>query len=210
MPESQIPKATAKRLPVYQRAFRSLNENEKEKVSSQELSELVKIDSTTIRRDFSYLGTLGRRGYGYDVSELNRFFDQLLNRTQIVHVALVGVGNLGEALLKENVRSEENIRITVGFDIREDLTDTVKNGIPIYSMDDIAEQIPHLGIKTAILTVPNQHAQAAVNQLVEAGIEGILNFTTKRLNIPKNVRIRNVDLGNELQILNYFMENNIG
>lgn len=207
MSQNDIPKATARRLPLYQRAFTSLAEIEKEKVSSAELSEILQIDSTTIRRDFSYFGTLGRRGYGYDVLDMQKFFDQLLNSEEVVHVAIVGVGNLGEALLRENSRGQDNVRITAGFDIKDHLINTIRKGIPIYSIEDLETQLPKLGIKTAVLTVPNEHAQKIADQLVAGGCRGILNFTNVRLSVPDYVLVHSVNLGNELKILNYFMEN---
>lgn len=207
MSQNDIPKATARRLPLYQRAFKSLAEVEKEKISSAELSGILQIDSTTIRRDFSYFGTLGRRGYGYDVFDMKKFFDQLLNSEEVVHVAIVGVGNLGEALLRENSHGQDNVRITAGFDIKDHLINTIREGIPIYSIEDLETQLPKLGIKTSVLTVPNEHAQKIADRLVDGGCRGILNFTNIRLNVPDHVLVHSVNLGNELKILNYFMEN---
>lgn len=207
MAKNDIPKATARRLPLYQRAFKNLEETNNEKISSAELSELLKIDSATIRRDFSYFGTLGRRGYGYDVSEMVEFFNKILSESEVSHVAIVGVGNLGEAILKENVRSEANTKITAGFDIKEEIINTVHNGIPIYSMDTLETQLPFLGIKTAILTVPADNAQEVAENLVAGGVEGILNFSPRRITVPEHVRVHSVDLTNELQILVYFMKN---
>lgn len=152
MSETELPKATAKRLPLYQRAFKTLAEVEKERVSSAELSDLLKIDSTTIRRDFSYLGRLGRRGYGYDVLDMEHYFDQLLQQETLVHVAIIGIGNLGHALLKQSSQTYDNIRITAGFDVKEDLINTIEMGVPIFSSEEITSQLPRLGITTAILT----------------------------------------------------------
>lgn len=205
---NDIPKATARRLPLYQHAFRTLNEMNTEKVSSKELSGLLKIDSATIRRDFSYFGTLGRRGYGYDTEEMLSFFNHVLNREKVTHVAIVGVGNLGEAILKENISQEgSNIRITAGFDVKENLVNTIYNGIPIYPMDNITDQLPLLGIDTVILTVPIAVAQEVTDELIAADVKGILNFSQLRLTVPEDVHVHNVDLSNELQILIYFMDN---
>ena len=93
MKEHSIPKATVKRLPLYYRYLRILNNAGKTKVSSTELSEAIQVDSATIRRDFSYFGELGKRGYGYDVEDLMHFFGKILNDDQLTNVALVGVGN---------------------------------------------------------------------------------------------------------------------
>ena len=97
MTENQIPKATAKLLPLYYRYLLILNDSDKKKVSSTELSEAGQVDSATIRRDFSYFGELGKRGYGYDVNDLMLFFSKTLNDDQMTNVALIGVGIVGSA-----------------------------------------------------------------------------------------------------------------
>src|SRR5690606_31638349 len=94
----KIPKATARRLPLYYRYIQNLYNSGKQRVSSAELSEAVKVDSATIRRDFSYFGALGKKGYGYNVQYLLNFFRKALNQDELTKVALVGVGNLGTAL----------------------------------------------------------------------------------------------------------------
>lgn len=207
MKEHSIPKATVKRLPLYYRYLRILNNAGKKKVSSSELSEAVQVDSATIRRDFSYFGELGKRGYGYDVESLMNFFAKTLNDDQLTNVALVGVGNLGSALLKYKFHQSNSIRISCAFDINEEIVGRIADGVPIYPMEDLVEQIGIQQIEVAILTLPAGKAQDVVNELAEAGIKGILNFTAARLSAPKNVLIQNVDLTNELQTLIYFLHN---
>ncbi|MFC6314045.1 redox-sensing transcriptional repressor Rex [Lapidilactobacillus achengensis] len=207
MAEIKIPKATARRLPLYYRYLQFLHDGEKKKVSSAELSEAVKVDSATIRRDFSYFGALGKRGYGYDVDSLLTFFKRLLNQDHLTNVALVGVGNLGHALLNYNFRQTNNIRISAAFDVDPDLTGTIQSGVPIYPMAQLKEQLRAQQIDIVILTVPIEQAQEITDELVKVGIKGILNFTPLRVNVPDDVRVHNVDLANELQTLIYFLDN---
>lgn len=204
MSDKKIPKATAKRLPLYHRYLRYLLESGKIRVSSAELSEAIKVDSATIRRDFSYFGALGKRGYGYDVESLLEFFSKQLNHEQLTNVALVGVGKLGQALLNYNFQQTNNIRISAGFDMDESLIDTIQRGVPVYDVKHLAQEIKNQQLKIAILTVPREYAQDITNKLVDAGIQGILNFTPRRLTVPENVRVHSVDLTNELQSLIYF------
>jgi len=206
--ENSIPKATAKRLPLYYRYLRILNDAGKAKVSSTELSEAVQVDSATIRRDFSYFGELGKRGYGYDVESLMQFFAKTLSDDEMTNVALVGVGNLGSALLKYKFHQSNSIRVSAAFDVNQDIVGRIVDGIPVYPMSDMVEQIEIQRIEIAILTVPASNAQDVVNHLVEAGIKGILNFTPARISAPSNVLIQNVDLTNELQTLIYFLNSN--
>lgn len=102
----KIPKATARRLPLYHRYLRVFKNMGKTRVSSTELSEAVKVESATIRRDFSYFGALGKRGYGYDIDALLDFFGKTLSQDRLTTVALVGVGNLGNALLNYNFKNQ--------------------------------------------------------------------------------------------------------
>ncbi|KRM32491.1 redox-sensing transcriptional repressor Rex [Agrilactobacillus composti DSM 18527 = JCM 14202] len=206
MSEIKIPKATAKRLPLYYRYLNFLHDAEKKKVSSTELSEAVKVDSATIRRDFSYFGALGKRGYGYDVNDLLNFFKKTLNQDRLTNVALVGVGNLGHALLNYNFRQTNSIRISAAFDSDAEITGTIQSGVPIYPMAELVQQLKDQQIDITILTVPNPAAQEVTNLLVNAGVRGILNFTSLRLSVPDNVRVQNVDLANELQTLIYFLD----
>lgn len=207
MAEVKIPKATARRLPLYYRYLQFLHDSEKTKFSSADLSEAVKVDSATIRRDFSYFGALGKRGYGYDVESLLAFFKRLLNQDHLTNVALIGVGNLGHALLNYNFRQTNNIRISAAFDIDPKITGTIQSGVPIYQMDELKEQLEQQQIDIVILSVPMQYAQEITDELTKIGIRGILNFTPIRVNVPDSIRVHNVDLANELQTLIYFLDN---
>jgi len=212
MAEHDIPRATARRVPIYYRYLKLLLDAGTTRVSSNELSDAVKFDAATIRRDFSYFGALGKRGYGYDVQALLDFFGEILNQDTLASVALVGVGNLGQALLNFNFHQSSNARISAAFDVNEDIVNTIQSGVPVYSLDDLEKQISDQRIEVAILTVPAKVAQEVAKRLAAAGVHGILNFTPLRLDVPSNVRVQNVDLTNELQTLlyfiNHFKENN--
>ena len=207
MATKKIPKATAKRLPIYYRYLSVLLSANKRRVSSTELSEAVQVDSATIRRDFSYFGELGKRGYGYDVESLLNFFKGILNQDTLTNVALVGVGSLGSALLNYNFHQDTNLRISAAFDTKPELANTVKSGNPIYPASEMQKQIKEQQIDAVILTVPSSTSQKVADQLVSVGVKGILNFTPVRLSVPKNVQVQNIDLTNELQTLIYFIKN---
>ena len=205
----EIPKATVNRLPIYHRYLRFLQNAGKKRISSTELSDAVKVDSATIRRDFSYFGALGKRGYGYDVDYLLDFFTKTLNQDRLTSVALIGVGNLGNALLHYNFRKNNNVRIGAAFEVDPKLIGTIQSGVPVYSIDELEEQLEAQGIEIALLTVPQEEAPIAVERLVAAGIKGILNFTPLRCDVPSHVRMQHVDLTNELQTLIYFIDSNM-
>ncbi|MGR3741391.1 redox-sensing transcriptional repressor Rex [Companilactobacillus sp. DQM5] len=205
--DQKIPKATVRRLPLYYRYFQYLNDAGTDKVSSSELAEATKVDSATIRRDFSYFGALGKRGYGYDVEDLLAFFKKLLNQDKRTNVALIGVGNLGHALLNYNFSQTNNVRIAAAFDVNSEIVDTVQSGVPVYRMEELQNQLRLQQIDIVILSVPVDVAQKTANDLVEAGVKGILNFTPIRISVPDDIRVHNVDLANELQTLIYFLDN---
>lgn len=204
MAKHHIPQATAKRLPLYYRFINNLSIQGKVRVSSQELSDAIKIDSATIRRDFSYFGALGKKGYGYNVNYLLEFFKNALDQDELTKVALIGVGNLGTAFLNYNFTRSNNTRIVKAFDRSKSKSKTEIGRVSIYHIDELETELEDIEI--AILTVPQTEAQEIANRLVAKGVTGILNFTPARLTIPEHVRIHHVDLSVELQSLAYFMK----
>ncbi|CAG9615011.1 redox-sensing transcriptional repressor Rex [Bacillus sp. AFS018417] len=206
MEQPKIPQATAKRLPLYYRFIQNLSLSGKQRVSSAELSEAVKVDSATIRRDFSYFGALGKKGYGYNVNYLLSFFRETLDQDDVTRVALIGVGNLGTAFLHYNFTKNNNTKIEMAFDVDEEKVGKEIGGIPVYHLDELEEKLSD-DIKVAILTVPASVAQAVADRLSHTGIQGVLNFTPARLNILEHIRIHHIDLAVELQTLVYFLKN---
>ena len=204
--DPKIPQATAKRLPLYYRFLKNLHSSGKQRVSSAELSEAVKVDSATIRRDFSYFGALGKKGYGYNVNYLLSFFRKTLDQDELTKVALIGVGNLGTAFLNYNFLKNNNTKIEMAFEVSEEKVGKRIADVPIYHMDQIDTLLQENNITVAILTVPAQVAQTITDRLVKADIKGILNFTPARLTVPPSIRVHHIDLAVELQSLIYFLK----
>lgn len=194
--QSKIPQATAKRLPLYYRFLKNLHASGKQRVSSAELSDAVKVDSATIRRDFSYFGALGKKGYGYNVDYLLSFFRKTLDQDEMTDVILIGVGNLGTAFLHYNFTKNNNTKISMAFDINESKIGTEVGGVPVYNLDDLEQHVKDESVA----------AQSITDRLVALGIKGILNFTPARLNVPEHIRIHHIDLAVELQSLVYFLK----
>ncbi|GAB0284405.1 redox-sensing transcriptional repressor Rex [Staphylococcus pseudintermedius] len=204
---NKIPRATLKRLPLYYRFVNTLKAKGEDRVNSKAISEGLNIDSATIRRDFFYFGELGKKGYGYNIDSLLEFFKSELSDSDIIKIGIVGVGHLGTALISYNFSIHDDMTITEAFDIREDIIGTTVGDITIKSMDDIKETIASGELEVVIITTPESAAQAVTDQLVEAGIKGILNFTPKRVHAPQSVQVHQIDLGIELQSLLFFMKN---
>ena len=151
-----------------------------DRVSSKTISEALDIESATIRRDFSYFGELGKKGYGYNVESLLEFFKTEISDSNNIHIAIVGVGNLGRALLTYNFSIHDEMTITAAFDIDKDIVGTKVGKVTVKHIDDISSELQK---------------------------QGILNFTPARIDVPNDVQVHHIDLGIELQSLLFFMKN---
>lgn len=204
--ENKIPKATVKRLPLYYRYLEKLHLMGIERVSSSQLSKELLIDSATIRRDFSYLGELGVKGYGYKVDYLINFLSDFLKHDEDTNVIIIGVGNLGTALLNYNFYRNRSTKIVAAFDNDINKINKEIEEVPIYSLDELEKKIKELNVEVAILTVPVHAAQKMADRIVSTGIKGILNFTPSVLSVPNNIRVHYIDLTIEMQNLVYFIK----
>ena len=205
-PRPAIPRKTVYRLSVYLRCLARLRENKIGTVSSEALAKAAGVKPTQLRKDLAYFGTFGTRGLGYDVAELSRKIADELGTSRLQPVILVGVGHLGLALLSYRGFEKEGFEIVATFDAEPDRKRDRKLKLPIYGMDKLAAFLQQAGVKMAILTVPAVVAQEVANQLVDAGIMGILNFAPIVLQVPEEVMVNNVNLAIELENLSYFIQ----
>lgn len=198
MANKNVPKATLQRYPVYLKALRKLQNSGIDRVMSKELASVVNIEPTTIRRDFSFLGNLGKQGYGYDVARLIEIFNQELGMGFDEKIILVGAGNLGRALMKYNKWDYVVGEIACAFDINPD-RQGVRFGIPVYDLADLEKRIPE-GCRIAILAISND-IQQTVDRLVDCGIIGLVDFTHEHIQVPKSVILKAVDVVSSIQEL---------
>ena len=206
MSKPEIPRKSIYRLSIYQRCLQKLLENQLETVSSEALAKAAGVKSTQLRKDLTYFGQFGTRGLGYNVKALSSVLNEVLGITSYQPVILVGVGNLGAALLQYGGFHKEGFEISAAFDIAPNpgrLGPNVKT--PILEQAKMVNFIQTNGVRMAILAVPNQVAQSVVNDMVEAGVQAILNFSPTVLQVPENVTVNNVDLALELENLSYFV-----
>ncbi|HDA2640686.1 TPA: redox-sensing transcriptional repressor Rex [Staphylococcus aureus] len=203
----KIPRATLKRLPLYYRFVSSLKSKGIDRVNSKAISDALQIDSATIRRDFSYFGELGKKGYGYNIDSLLDFFKSELSESDMIKIAIVGVGNLGKALLTYNFSIHDDMTITEAFDVKEDVIGQKIGNVIVKDNDELITTLKKEEIEVVILTTPERVAQKVADELVQAGVKGILNFTPGRINTPSDVQVHQIDLGIELQSLLFFMKN---
>lgn len=205
MNKLEIPRKTVYRLSIYQRCLLRLKENHVETVSSEALAKAAGVKSTQLRKDITYFGQFGTRGLGYNVDGLSGAINEVLGRSHLQPVILIGVGNLGAALLRYGGFQKEGFEIVAAFDIKPDPSRMKGLKIPLLDAAKLTSFIREKNIKMAILTVPATHAQEVVNRMIESGIQAILNFSPVVLEVSKNVVVNNVDLAVELENLSYFI-----
>jgi len=201
----EIPKKAIYRLSIYQRGLSKLQENGKETVSSSTLAGAAGVKPAQLRKDLAYFGQFGKRGLGYSVSELREAILEVLGREQLQPVVMVGAGNLGVALLRYRGFEKGGFEVVAAFDAVPEAVVSRGVSVPVYGQDEAARFVRENDVKLAILCVPGGVAQEAANELVDAGVQGILNFSPTLLQVPDAVTVNNVDLALELENLSYFV-----
>jgi len=206
IPRPEIPPKAIYRLSVYLRCLHQLEKSSVQTVSSEDLAKAAGVKPTQLRKDLSYFGQVGTRGLGYYVDQLAEMITDLLGTASLQPVILVGVGNLGSALLSYKRFEEEGFQVVAAFD--EVVSPSRQNQIvqQVYPMNDLPAYVTERDIKLAILTVPSISAQGVVNSLVAAGITGILNLSPSVVQVPEEITVHDVNLAIELETLSYFIQ----
>ena len=204
-PLPAIPDIVIGRLPLYLRALRRLQQEDKAVTSSHELGRRLDISSAQIRKDLSHFGGFGKQGTGYQVEFLVDRLEEVLHVNKEWMVVVVGAGNLGIAISHYRGFQDRGFRIAHLFDISpQKIGQRIGEFVvqPVRSMRDI---IQREGIKIAMLAVPAEEAQGLADQLVEAGVEGILNYAPININVPADVQIQYIDPVTHLQHMTYYL-----
>jgi redox-sensing transcriptional repressor len=199
-----IPRKTVYRLSIYLRCLEQLDGNSVNTISSKALAQAAGVKPTQLRKDLTSFGHLGTRGLGYDVTTLRDKIAGVLGRSQFQPVVLVGVGNLGAALMAYGGFRRESFEIVAGFDIDVKRHRRKTFAQPIYHLDRLEAYVRHRRIRMAVITVPPTVAQDVANRLIAGGVNALLNFAPVVLHVPANVVISNVNLAIELENLSYF------
>lgn len=202
----EIPRKTIYRLSTYLRCLARLKEKHMQTVSSEALAKVAGVKPTQLRKDLAYFGTFGTRGLGYDVAELSSRIADELGTSRLQPVILVGVGNLGLALLSYRGFEKEGFEIVAAFDAEPGRPRDKRIPVDILNMKDLPAFIQKQSVRMAILTVPAEAAQEVANVLIESGIIGILNFSPSVLTVPEEVMVNNVNVAIELENLSYFIQ----
>jgi len=201
------PEKTIERISVYRRVVGDLLAKGKTYAFSHEIAKLAGVKSSQIRHDFMFIGTNGRANAGYDLQELKGHIEDFLTGGKPDNFCIVGVGNLGRAILAFFHARHKNIVIKAVFDKDPALKDKVIQGCRCYSMEDANEIIRNENIEIGIITVPAEQAQGVAQILLEAGIKGIVNFAPVLLKLRQGIVVENVDLTMYLEKAAFFTRN---
>lgn len=198
-----VPEATVARLATYLRVLGVLGERSISTVSSEELATAAGVNSAKLRKDLSFLGSYGIRGVGYDVTTLTEEIARTLGLTVHRSVALIGIGNLGQALAGYAGFATRGFRIAALVDADPARIGTTIRGLVVQSIADLDRIVAEQQIAIAVLATPASAAQEVCDRVVAAGVTSVLNFAPVVLSVPAHVDLRKVDLAAELQILSF-------
>jgi redox-sensing transcriptional repressor len=201
-----IPEATVARLPIYLRTLMEAAENHETTISSERLAELGGVNAAKVRKDLSYLGSLGTRGVGYDVEYLVFEISRELGLTRDWGVIIVGIGNLGHALANYKGFGARGFQIVGLVDNDASKVGEVIAGVTVRHVDELPTLVKELGPAIGVIATTANVAQESADRLVAAGITSILNFAPGVISVPPGVAVRKVDLSIELQILSFYQQ----
>lgn len=196
-----MPKGVVSRLSLYLRELQQLLRVGKKTISSSNLGRRLGVTDAQVRKDFAYFGQFGYPGIGYRCQELVTEIRRILGTDRTWPVALMGCGNLGQALLGYRGFGKQGFEVVAAFDVDSETVGQTFEGLTVLHVDALPSVVEEMQIRLAILAVPAKASNLAVESLVSAGITGILNFAPVTLNLPKNVSVVGVDLAMELEQL---------
>lgn len=203
MEEKGISQAVISRLPRYFRYLGELKDDGVERVSSQELSEIMQVTASQIRQDFNNFGGFGQQGYGYNVEYLYTEIGKILGLDQKHHLVLIGAGNLGQAIANYMNFERRGFIMSGIFDINAALIGKKVRDIEVRPMEELEIFIKEHDIDIGVLTIPKTAAVDVANRLVQCGIRAIWNFAHVDLKVPDGVLVENVHLSDSLMKLSY-------
>jgi redox-sensing transcriptional repressor len=209
MPQ-EIPEVVIDRLPVYVRALAALERQGREVVNSQELGERLGVTPAQIRKDLSYFGRFGKQGRGYNVGRLLEELRQILGLTKEWPMVLVGVGQLGRAIVAYGGFVPQGFRIVEAFDVDARIVGSSVDGLTVKSLDSLPQVVKRRKVEIAIVAVPAATAQDVIDMLVSAGVKAILNYAPIAAHAPRNVQIKDIDPVLSLQSMTFYVNNASG
>jgi len=203
-----LPEKTVERLSQCRRVLLNKLDEEKEFIYSHEIAKLLHLTPVQVRRDFMLMGYTGSPSKGYNIKKLIKAIGLTIDPEDVQYAAVIGMGNLGNAIAKYVERKREFLRIIASFDIDEKKISKCVTGVKCYHMNDLPQVINDLDISIAIITVPGESAFEVKELLVKHGIKGILNFSPSPLNVPEKIYLEEYDIITSLEKVAYFVKEN--
>ena len=203
--KNNIPKATVQRLPLYLQCLEQLDTNSVG-ISSKKIAEIAKVNDAQVRRDLSYLGTLGTRGVGYNILTLRKQLELELGLVDGLSAIIIGIGNLGSALAEYGGFKEKGFKIVGLFDSDSNKLHKQIGNLAVKPLSEIKDTCEKYNVAIGIITTPEKVAEEIAEKLIDCGIKSILNFAPVMLKNKPGIQIRSVDLSQELQILSYYLD----
>ena len=208
MKKENISDAVIRRLPRYYRQLTDLCARGVVRISSHSLGQEMNITASQIRQDFSCFGEFGQQGYGYNVEELRSEIGHILGVDNDHHLVMIGVGNLGRALLRNFPFSQTGFSADAAFDVSPNVIGTTVNGVPVYAMNELEKYIETHSVDVVVLTIPQDVAQDTADRLIEMGVHGFWNFTNVELSSANpDVKFENIHFADSLLTLSYRIDN---
>ena len=208
MKKENISEAVIRRLPRYYRQLTDLCARGVVRISSHSLGQEMNITASQIRQDFSCFGEFGQQGYGYNVEELRAEIGHILGVDNDHHLIMIGVGNLGRALLRNFPFSQTGFSVDAAFDASPSVIGSTVNSVPVYAMDELESYIEKNSVDVVVLTIPQSVAQDTANRLIEMGVHGFWNFTNVELSSANpDVKFENIHFADSLLTLSYRIAN---
>jgi redox-sensing transcriptional repressor len=205
MEGKSIPNIVVGRLPVYLRALQRMIQEGRKVTSSQELGERLGISAAQIRKDLSQFGEFGKQGTGYNIEFLSNQLQTILKVDRIWDVAIIGAGDIGGALARYQGLEDRGFHIKMVFDNDESKIGSQISGFVVQDATDLVSKLKKGNIKIVLLSVPAASAQSVADQVVEAGVQAILNYAPISVNVPEKVRVQHIDPVTHLQHMTYYL-----
>lgn len=202
----KLPKHTVQRLSRYRRLLHQYHHMSEPYIYSHDMARLLNLNPVQVRRDLMLIGSAGNQRKGYDVNELIYLIGSTIDHFEIQNVAIIGMGKLGQSILNYLYRQEMNLKVVAVFDIDHKKIRKDFMGVKCYDISKMSEVVLENNISIGIIAVPSEFAGSAADILLSSGVEGILNFTSIHLDLPKSVYLKEFDIITTLEEMAYFVK----
>lgn len=203
----KISQKTIERIIIYRKLLKCFQDAGETQTYSYKIANMLNTKPSQVRRDLMEIGYSGSPAHGYNIEELTKAITKLIDSPSAEPVVIVGVGNLGRAIMDYSNSLDSNLKIIAGFDNNERKVNKVFHGIRVFHIDNLKKVLNDNKVKIAIITTNRESAQSVALDLINFGVNGILNFTPAKLNLPSSIIVENIDMLVSLEKVAFFSRN---